>query len=189
MDMLYQPAENLASRYHFSKVPNYIAPSVLKVDYDLLVSQGVRHIVFDVDNTLISFGERRLDPQIGNFIVELQESSRFATIRLATNSPRRLKWLRDTLGLHISQPRPWRFKPLPSFYEHILADIRDQPGSVCMIGDKLIQDIWGANAVGMTSVLVQPLGRDNWIDRCLLFRQHERRILRKYLPHHVEKWF
>ncbi len=146
-------------------------------------------MVFDVDNTLVSFGVHRLDPDIREFMINLQAAGGFASIRLATNSPRRLKWLRDELGLHITQPRLWRFKPLPGFYGYILAAIHDRPSAVAMIGDKLVQDIWGANAAGMTSVLVQPLGRDNWLDRILFFRWHERRLLRKYLPEHIEKWF
>jgi HAD superfamily phosphatase (TIGR01668 family) len=189
MDELYRPAQNTASRYHFGKVPNYIAPGVMGIDYVKLRAQGIRHLVFDVDNTLVSFGEHKLDSGIRDFMIELQATRRFATIRLATNSPRNLKWLRDELGLHITQPRLWRFKPLPSFYGHILADIHDRPSAVAMIGDKLIQDIWGANSVGMTSILVQPLGVDNWLDRVLMFRRHERRLLRKYLPDHIEKWF
>jgi HAD superfamily phosphatase (TIGR01668 family) len=189
MDEIYTATPDKSSRYRFSKVPNYIAPGALGINYDQLAGNGVRHLVFDVDNTLVSFGERDLSPEIRDLILRLQESRKFISIRLATNSPRRLKWLKDELGLHITQPRPWRFKPLPSFYNYIQRSIHDQPGSIAMIGDKLIQDIWGANAAGFTSVLVQPLGRDNIIDRIFLFRWHERRLLRKYLPHHIEKWF
>ena len=38
-------------------VPEYVAEKVLDVDFDALASQGVRCVIFDADNTLLSYDE------------------------------------------------------------------------------------------------------------------------------------
>ncbi|HSX01295.1 MAG TPA: HAD family hydrolase [Candidatus Saccharimonas sp.] len=189
MDEVYSPQQNTQSPWHFSKIPNYVASSIRDIDYDRLLAAGVRHFVFDWDNTLVTFGASKLPPNTLEFLKALQARPGVATVRIATNSIRDLRALRRASGLEVVQPAPWRFKPLPDFYRHILKAIHDEPASICMIGDKLLQDVWGANHAGFTTVLVQPLGRDNWFDRLLNLRRHEHAFLRKYLPQHVETWF
>jgi HAD superfamily phosphatase (TIGR01668 family) len=189
MDEVYAPRDNRKFWHHLSKVPNYIAPGILAIDYDHLFANGIKHLVFDVDNTLVSFGEPALDPAVQTFLLELKNRPEVCCVRLASNSIRDLARIKEPLDVPVIQPRPLSFKPLPAFYHRVLQNIHDQPGAVAMIGDKLIQDVWGGNYVGMTTILVQPLGRDNLLDRLLLTRLHERRLLRKYLPRHIETWF
>lgn len=189
MDEVYAPHENAKRHHQLSKVPNYIAPGILEINYDHLFASGIKHLVFDVDNTLVSFGEPALDPAIQKFLIELKARPEVCCVHLASNSIRDLSRIRESLGVTSVQPRLVSFKPLPGFYRRVLSQIHDEPRAVAMIGDKLIQDIWGGNFVGMTTVLVRPLGRDNLLDRLLLTRWHERRLLRKYLPRHIETWF
>lgn len=189
MDEVYTPQHNIDLGRHFSKVPNYIAPGVLSINYDHLFAQGIKHLVFDVDNTLVSFGESTLDPAIQQLLLDLKARPQVCCIRLASNSTRNLSHITGPLGIPAFQPRLFSFKPLPSFYRRVIRDIHDRPATIAMIGDKLIQDIWGGNYAGLTTVLVQPLGRDNLFDRLVLTRRHERHLLRKYLPKHVETWF
>jgi HAD superfamily phosphatase (TIGR01668 family) len=189
VDEVYSPQHNLDFWNHLSKVPNYIAPSITDINYDRLFQSGIKHLVFDLDNTLVTFGALDLDATTRQFLLNLKARPEVHSLKLATNSIRRLTRVKAALGVPIIQPLPFSCKPLPSFYQRVLAGIPDPPGAVAMIGDKLIQDIWGANYLGLTSVLVQPLGRDNPLDRLLHVRWHERRLLRKYLPDHIETWF
>jgi HAD superfamily phosphatase (TIGR01668 family) len=189
MDEVYSPRHNLEARHHFSKVPNYIAPGILAINYDHLFAGGIRHLVFDVDNTLVSFGEPALDPPVRKFLLTLKTRPEVCCLRLASNSVRDLSRITGALGVTATQPGFLSFKPLPAFYRAIVRAVGDDPATIAMIGDKLIQDIWGANAVGITTVLVAPLGRDNLLDRLLRTRVHERYLLRKYLPRHIETWF
>jgi uncharacterized protein len=189
LDEVYSPRENVEIWHHLSKVPNFIAPSIRDINYARLFEAGIKHLVFDIDNTLVSFGAPKLDPQTQSFLLELKARPEVCCLRLASNSTRNLDGITEPIGTTAVQPSLLAFKPLPTLYHRILRDVHDDPASVVMIGDKLIQDIWGANYVGITTVLVQPLGRDNWLDRALHVRWHERRLLRRYLPKHVETWF
>jgi HAD superfamily hydrolase (TIGR01458 family) len=46
-------------------------------------------------------------------------------------------------------------KPAPAFFEAALADLGASPGGVVMVGDDIVSDVLGAQAVGMTGVLVR----------------------------------
>jgi HAD superfamily hydrolase (TIGR01458 family) len=46
-------------------------------------------------------------------------------------------------------------KPAPAFFEAALADLGAGPGGVVMVGDDIVSDVLGAQAVGMTGVLVR----------------------------------
>ncbi len=145
--------------------------------------------MFDLDNTLVTFGATTIGPETKASLLKLKARPEVKSLRIATNSLLDLSHIRQDLGVPVVQSAPFSFKPLPAFYWRVLRGIPDPPGTVVMIGDKLIQDVWGANYVGMTTVLVQPVGRDNLFDRVLHLRWHERRLLRKYLPKHIETWF
>lgn len=49
-----------------------------------------------------------------------------------------------------------------------------------VIGDQLFTDIFGGNLLGMTTVLVKPLGRDPWWNVIRGRRRRERRILNSF---------
>jgi HAD superfamily phosphatase (TIGR01668 family) len=166
-----------------SRLPNFLAKDFRRVDYDLLVEMGVRHLVFDVDNTLVTFGEDNIREADREFLVGLINHPKIDSVSLATNSPFGHRHIAAELGVKVTAARPTSFKPLPRFYRKVVGSINGgpQPHEVAMIGDKLVQDVWGANHVGITTVLVEPLGRDNIVDRLLMIRRHEKRILRKYL--------
>jgi predicted HAD superfamily phosphohydrolase YqeG len=49
-----------------------------------------------------------------------------------------------------------------------------------MVGDKLLFDVWGGNRAGLVTVLVQPIGPDQWFDRVVRIRFWERMVLRRW---------
>ncbi len=191
MDEVYPPKQNELRQRSLSKVPNYIAPSIRDIDYPELFRQGVRHFVFDIDNTLVSFGKPALDERTRTFLLALKKRPEVCCVRLASNSRRDLSRFGLAIGIDVMKPQSWSMKPFASYYRRILrhTGAQDNPKSAVMIGDKLIQDIWGANHVGMTTVLVRPVGHDHWFDRLVRTRDRERFLLRRLLPRHREKWF
>jgi uncharacterized protein len=172
------------------KVPNYIASSLWEVDFERLYDAGIRHLALDIDNTLVSFGERQLHSRVGEVLDRARQAGLIQSLSLATNSRRDISHIVNALQPdHTFQPRGLIMKPLPAYYERVLERLGADAPSVVMIGDKLIQDVWGARKVGMSAVLVKPVGRDFWLDRMFAIRLREKRLLRTYLPHHPEHWF
>ena len=50
-------------------------------------------------------------------------------------------------------------KPLTSGYKKIMKVYHLDANKIACIGDQLITDIWGANKMGMTSILVNPMSK------------------------------
>lgn len=175
---------------HDFKIPDYIASSVQAIDFEVLAQRGIRYVLVDVDNTLVSFGGSRLQVGAVRHLREARRQGMFKTLVLVTNSWRNLSGITAALQpTRVFQPHGLLFKPRKAYYLNVLHTLDCQPQEAVMIGDRLVQDIWGARRAGLTTILVKPLGRDLWLDRLLATRWHEKRLLRRYLPHHPEHWF
>ena len=71
------------------------------------------------------------------------------------------------------------FKPLKRKYRKILALYSYEDNQVACIGDGIITDIYGANRMGFTSILVNPLSKaDTFTTK--FFRLAERFIYRRF---------
>jgi putative hydrolase of the HAD superfamily len=64
--------------------------------------------------------------------------------------------LLDLLDVRVSAADVGYLKPHPAIYHHLLARMDSPPERAVFVGDRPANDIAGANAVGLTSVLVKP---------------------------------
>lgn len=175
---------------HDYKIPNFIASSIETIDFAVLAERGITHVLVDVDNTLVSFGRARLHLGAVRHLRAARQQHLIETLAIATNSRRRLTAIADALEpTAVFQPRGLMMKPRRGYYEYILRQLGCRPETTVMIGDKLVQDVWGARRAGLTTILVKPVGQDLWLDRICAVRWREKRLLRGYLPRHHEHWF
>lgn len=165
-----------------SLLPDFIAPSILEVDFVKLKRLGVKYILIDLDQTLRRIGSWHIDDTVLVALRNLKQGGSFKSISLVTNNywPKRFA---SALGITAYTPfweglRPIR-KPNRKFFKRVLAALGAQPSEAVMIGDKLRADVIGANNAGMLTVLVSPRGRDYFFDRLLLSRYREKRSLKK----------
>ena len=77
---------------------------------------------------------------------------------VASNAVRggRVMQVAETLGL-TAVPRAG--KPFPVAFRRAMETLRTEPSSTCAVGDQLFTDMLGANWLGLTTVLVDPLGK------------------------------
>lgn len=54
------------------------------------------------------------------------------------------------------------FKPLKRKYNKILKSYNYKKEEIACIGDQLLTDIWGANRMDFTSILVNPIGKTDF---------------------------
>lgn len=175
---------------HDYRIPHFIAESLEQVDFKRLSSLGIDTLILDVDNTIVSYGKNDLSPALSNYLISQRENGYFHKLILATNATRDLGPIISVLKPDaVFQRQGLVMKPFSTFYSRILKSLEVKPEQTVMIGDRLIQDIWGARKVGMQSVLVEPLGKDLWADKIILTRWLERKILRRYVPKGIFSWF
>lgn len=165
-------------------VPDFVAESILDVDFAALKKLGVKHVLIDLDLTLRKKMTRTLEPAIVTFLNNTMKQYGFQTLSIASNNMLKLEGYSRPVKARLFQPFWRRFvlirKPHILFYKRILDTLNAKPKECVMIGDKLRGDVYGGNNAGMHTVQVHPKGHDYWYDRILFTRHRERRALSKY---------
>lgn len=160
-------------------LPDFYADKVSDIDFAVLRRRGVRYLVLDVDHTLAVYNALELDPETIGFLRQLRQDGDVQEICIASNSRRNLRPMAESIGARIVRPGRWQRKPSRGFYRRLLQELDCRPDEAVMVGDKMFNDVWGGNRVGMYTVLVRPIGPDMWLDRLLLRRYLGERYLRR----------
>ncbi len=134
-------------------VPDIYAKSIYTIDYEKLKRNGIKCILFDLDNTIAPLNVDTPDKSIRDLFNEL-EAMGFKLI-IMSNSPRnRLRSFKEILNVDTSASSK---KPLPQKYHKIMKMYNFKDSEVAAMGDQLLTDILGANHVGITSILLNPM--------------------------------
>jgi hypothetical protein len=161
-------------------VPDYLAKSLLDVDFELLRKRGVKFIAFDADATLVHYRGKALSPATKKYL--RQNRKIFKNWCIASNRiTNDLLPLAENIDAHVIQATLFTRKPSRRFFNQVVAHFGGKPSQIAMIGDKLIADMYGGKRVGMITVWVEKLGRDSGHDRLLKVREFEKRLMRRYL--------
>ena len=158
--------------------PDFIVRTVFDIDIDALRKRGVNVIAFDIENTLGLIGCDTLDDETEGFLIGLHQSG--LRICFATNSSRDFSAMVKPFEGKVVQPKNGlRKKPHPDFFGRVLEVMGSKPEETAMVGDKLEYDTSPANNLGMTTVLVTPLGKDLFLELVVGRRRRERRKMRR----------
>ena len=133
--------------------PAYHATSVVEVDPQHLVREGIRGVVLDLDNTVVAWNAPTPTEAIREWVDQLRRAGLKACI-VSNNFRGRPRAIADTLGIPVVlaavKPTPWALRKAMT--------IMGTPArQTALIGDQVFTDILGGNLVGMYTILVDPL--------------------------------
>mgnify|MGYP003967978147 CR=1 FL=1 len=136
--------------------PNYTFSSV--TDIDKIIFKEKKLIILDVDNTMFYCETSRSTPNRLSWLQALKKGRTCVFLSNSNSIEKRKKNISQMTGCEVfvsSHKKPSRkvFKELQEAYK-IPAE------KIMIIGDLRITDIWFGNRTGMTTVLVDPLGKD-----------------------------
>lgn len=162
-------------------VPDYMATSLMHVDFALLKKRGVKYVAFDADSTLVPTRGRLLDAKTENFLKK--QRPLFKEWCIASNRiTNDLLPLAKSMDAHVIQATLVTRKPQRRFFDWVLNNFgTTKPSEVAMIGDKLIADMYGAKRAGMVTVWVEKIGRDNPWDILLQVRRWEKQLMKAHI--------
>jgi HAD superfamily phosphatase (TIGR01668 family) len=161
----------MVQRTFFSKLthkswwlPTYAASSVLAIPIQTLVDANIRHMVLDIDDTLVPLRGDQLSPAYIRYFKKVQRAH--ITLSIGSNTRRDITSIARSIDAAVIPHPWWSYKPMRAFYKRVIAQTHEMPGSIMMVGDRVIQDVIGANHAGLTTVLVVPLKRQSgWFSR------------------------
>ena len=162
--------------------PNYRAKDIADIDFKALHKAGITKVAIDIDGTLLpggTFGEI-----IGRFTDHLSDARKAGHISRLVIATNRLSLLARKVGVSIKADAVVTGslrvrKPSRLYYKHLLAELGGSADEAIMIGDKLFQDIYGANRMGMHSLLVDDYGPEPFYERIVMHRRRQHKRLRE----------
>lgn len=147
-------------------VPDIYQKSIFTIDYKALKKKGIKCILFDLDNTIAQISMPVPSSKVKDLFAYL-EGLKFKIIILSNARKSIVAPFKEMLNVDASYRS---FKPSKKKYEKILKTYHFQVHEIVAVGDELLTDIWGANRMGFTSILVNPISnKDNFISRFLRF--------------------
>lgn len=166
-------------------VPDYYAKSIADIDFVKLKEKGIKAIAFDADSTLVPFSIFPFKKKIiaAKSLRKLRKSRNlFDAWIIASNRPTNdLQEIAKIINAEVVRASLLRRKPRRTYFKTVIRQAGVQPRKIAMVGDKLIADIYGANRMGITSVWVHRIGRDNPIDILVQSRRFENWLIKKYI--------
>jgi hypothetical protein len=156
--------------------PTLMAGRIWEIDLDGLWDRGVRGLILDLDNTLVEWNRDELRPEVRAWV----EAARARGMRLClvSNACRggRVKAIARELGMAAVVRA---LKPFPRAFRRGMKEMGVEAGGACAVGDQVFTDMLGANWLGLTTVLLDPLSpRESPHTR--LIRWIERPLRRKW---------
>ena len=137
-------------------MPTLFAKKITDISYDMLKKVGVRAILIDVDNTLSMHGSDEPFEGVYEWINYIK-SLDIKPIIVSNNSNERVKLFAEKLNiLYVSDAK----KPLKSGFRKACNLLNLDKNHCAVIGDQLFTDILGANLIGMKSILIEPIDKN-----------------------------
>lgn len=132
--------------------PHHEAELAVDIDYEKLYEEGMRGVVFDIDNTLVPHGAPADERAIALF--ERLKKLGFQVMLLSNNKEPRVKMFHDAVGADYIFKAG---KPKKAGYQRAMERMGTVPENTMFVGDQLFTDIWGAKKAGMETWLVKPI--------------------------------
>ena len=134
-------------------IPDIYQKSIYYINYDKLYKKGIRCIIFDLDNTITPIHVKKPTKRLKRLFDELRDKG-FKVI-IMSNSPKyRIEPFKTYLNVDACA---FSLKPRKNKYERIMEKFKYKHTEVAAVGDQLLTDIYGANKLDLTSILVNPL--------------------------------
>lgn len=152
--------------------PNQHLNSIFELKPDELQTMGIRGIIVDMDNTLVPWNDRTVQPRLADWLSGLRQSG-FRLCIVSNNTADRGEKLAVELGI----PAIWHaIKPRRRAFRKAIARMELSNEEVAVIGDQIFTDVLGGNRLGLYTILVTPLSDKEFIGTRLV-RRIERMVL------------
>ena len=155
--------------------PDFYFDSIFSVPYDHLYKQGIRGLIYDIDNTLVSHADVRPPGKIVSLVKKLQGMGFYVGL-LSNNTPKRMREFNEKMNLPCASRAA---KPFAFSLKKLMKKMGMMPAEVAIIGDQLFADVWCGKRAGITTVLVKPITKTEVVT-VRLKRGLERKFLKRY---------
>lgn len=125
------------------------------IDLEMLKQQGIDTLLLDMDNTVVPWHTFNVDETTGSWINSAKTLG-FKICIISNNQKWRIVKITAILGVH----GVWgACKPLLGGYIKALKQLGSHRHTSVFVGDQIFTDIFGANILGVRTILVCPISQ------------------------------
>lgn len=136
-------------------VPDMYQKSIYTINYKKLKKNGIKCLLFDLNNTIASYEMDYPDNKLRELMFELEKN--FKVIIVSNSNKNRVRPFKEKLNIDSAYKA---YKPLKSKYKKIMNLYNFKDTEIAMIGDELITDICGGNRMNFTTILVNGISEE-----------------------------
>lgn len=154
--------------------PDDIQESTYTIDFEKMYEEGIRGVLFDIDNTLVEH-DADADERAVNFFKRLKSIGLNSCLISNNQEERVLRFNKDIGTNYIYNAH----KPSGKNYKKAMEIMGTDLSNTLFVGDQLFTDVFGAKRIGMRNILVRPIAPKEEI-QIVLKRYLERIVLHFY---------
>lgn len=132
--------------------PDRYVASTYVIDFEKLYEEGVRGLIFDIDNTLVPHGAPA-DERAVRLFARLKDIG-FRCCLISNNQEKRVKTFNEPIQVDYVYNA---HKPSVKNYIRAMEIMGTDRENTVFIGDQLFTDVWGAKRAGIPNILVKPI--------------------------------
>ena len=155
--------------------PDMMVDSVEQIDLDMLKEKGIKGLILDIDNTLVPSFIKEADERTLKWI-DLVKKKGFNACILSNARKKRVQQFNEKLGLKAIYRAS---KPGRRAFAKALDVLCLDASQTAVIGDQIFTDVYGGNRLGMYTILVKPIHKEEFFF-VKLKRYPEKYILKRY---------
>ena len=131
-------------------IPDVYAQSIYTINYKKLKKNGIKCLLFDLDNTIASYKANMPDQKVKELFARLEED--FKVIIISNSGKNRLRPFKEKLNVEIYFSS---MKPFKKNYKKVLNKYKKE--ECAFIGDQIMTDVIGAKRNNLFVIFVDKL--------------------------------
>lgn len=163
-------------------MPDLYLDDIYHITPALLTARGIRAVLLDIDNTLVTYDDPKPTPAVLTWLSSLKEHG-IDVAFISNNHRERVERFNEELKLFATWDSG---KPSGRCYRAAMKHLGTDTSNTAVIGDQIFTDVWSAKRLGLFCILVKPIK-----DKTSLFfrtkRALEKPILRRYAKKHKDE--
>lgn len=156
--------------------PRRYHESLVAIDVDELVAEGLTGLIVDLDNTMVPRRESRVSEQLEAWLGRARDAGLSVCI-VSNNFKNRVAEVARRLDLPLVARAA---KPRRKAFEMGMECLGTDRSSTAVIGDQLFTDVLGGNRMGLYTILVIPLPGPE-LPHTAILRRIERRLIGRWM--------
>lgn len=139
-------------------VPDKYFKSIYDINYKALKKSGIKCLIFDISNTLEPETVKTPSRKVKDLFEDLKDMG-FKLVLLSNSIKKDVIPFKELLCVDSSY---LSFKPLKRKYKKVMKIYDLSDNEIACVGDQLFFDVFGANRMNLTSILVNPISADKF---------------------------